>query len=314
MADPIVLYDWANPQQQIFARLTKMLRKQMDLDKRFRAYHARFYGEGAFQRRNVRAEIDAALTRGCTGPFVFTNWQRTIRFQWSDHPLCTVGSLITGGRFNIGNDIDPATFPPFSALYAASDRETSLRETFGQEALGTKMDAREYALADSKSIAIFSVSGQLDHVLDLRTVDAVRDFVAVIKNFKVPHSLMMEAKKLPVAPPRFLRTPKQLIDSLLNKNWRHVKTLCEVPSNSQTFGQIVAQAKIEGILYQSTQGDGDCLAIFPQNFIGGSSVVALDDPVPGSQIGPTRIDATNWEACERPAAELAKSPLRRSVP
>src|SRR5579871_3186654 len=160
--DPVVLYDWANPQQRLFAKLTKLLRRRSDLDHRFRAYHSRYHMELALQRRAVKKELDAALSYGCISPFTFDRWQRTIRWHYSDHPLCTIGSLAAGGRFNVGRNIDPSVFPPFSAFYAAVDKDTALQEALGQDTFGSGLDARELALASSHSIVMFSVKGKLD--------------------------------------------------------------------------------------------------------------------------------------------------------
>jgi RES domain-containing protein len=314
LATPVVLYDWAHPQQQHFASLTKLLRKRLDLYKRFLAFHSRFHLELALQRRAIKDKIDEALTRNCLStPYTFTRWQRTIRWRYSDHPLCTAGSLIAGGRFNTGENIDPSTFPPFSAFYVANDKDTALQEALGQEASGTNLNAHQLALANPDSVLTFSVSGQLDHVLDLHDASSLRAFVDLIKHFTVPSILIREARHLPVRPPAVITTAADLLKSLLNPNWRHVGVLCEVPANSQIFGQIVMLAGIEGILYPSKLSGKDCLAIFPSNFVGKSSFIQLDDRVPDSLLGPVRIDGTNWEACERTVEEMRNSPLRRAA-
>jgi RES domain len=301
---PVVLYDWAHPQQQLFTQLTKLLRRRSELNRRFLAYHTQYHVELALQRREKKVEIAEALSRSCLSPFPFSRWQRTIRWRYSDHPLCTIGSLALGGRFNIGTNIDPALFPPFSAFYAAADKTTALQEALGQEAADAKLDAEELALADPASVLTFSISGRLDHVLDLRDPASLRDFVRVIKNFKLSPALRKLGSGLPVVPPSVIQTVKALKDSLLTPHWRHVQTLCEIPANGQIFGQIVAQAGIEGILYPSKLSGGDCLAIFPANFRAGASFIQLDDDPPEHLVGPRRIDATNWEMCERAPGDL----------
>ena len=71
--------------------------------------------ELVLKRREIQDEINAALN--CNGtPYDFAKWQRTIRWRYADHPLCTKGSLALGGRFNIGKNIDPSIFPPFCLL------------------------------------------------------------------------------------------------------------------------------------------------------------------------------------------------------
>lgn len=310
----MVLYDWAHPQQQFFAQLSRLLRHRADIDARFREFHARFHSELALQRRAIKEKISEALNNNCVpSSFEFKAWQRTVRWKFSDHPFCTVGSLSRGGRFNIGTNIDPANFPPFSALYLAEDKKTALAEVLGQDGDDPDLDAHELALAKPDSIVAFSVSGKLDRVLDLNDPAALRDFVKLIRDFTVPPSLVKAAKHLPVAPPKVITTAHDLQKSLLNPNWRHVQTVCEVPANSQIFGQLVMQAGIEGILYPSKLTDSQCLAIFPCNFLGGTSLMELDDECPTATIGPEKVDAGNWEACERTSAELESSPLGRGA-
>jgi hypothetical protein len=309
----VVLYDWVHPQQHQFAQLAKLLRHRTDLDRRFRAYHSRFQMELALQRRAIKGQLHEALNRNCRSSYVFSQWQRTIRWKHADHPLCTVGSLLRGGRFNIGSSIDPTTFPPFSAFYAATDKDTAIQEVLGQDAFAAGLDAHELALARPDSVLTFSVSGRLDRVLDLHDVASVREFAGLIKDFKIPPALAREAKSLPVVSPQVVRSPQRLIDSLLNPNWRHVETLCEVPANSQLFGQIVMQAGIDGILYPSKLTDKDCLAIFPCNLAGGTSFIEIDDDCPDSTVGPERIDSSNWEACERTSADVRASPFARAI-
>lgn len=308
-----MLYDWAHPQQHQFAQLTKILARRTNLDRRFRAYHSRVQMELALQRRAIKDQLYEALNRNCLSSYAFIQWQRTIRWKHADHPLCTVGSLLRGGRFNIGSSIDATTFPPFSAFYAAADKDTALQEALGQEAFHSGLDAHDLALAKPDSVLTFSVSGCLDRVLDLHDVASVRAFAALIKDFKIPPALAREAKRLPVVAPRIVKSPEKLIESLLNPNWRHVETLCEVPANSQLFGQLVMQAGIEGILYPSKLTDKDCLAIFPRNFAGGPSFIKLDDDCPDSTVGPERIDMNNWEVCERTSADVRASPFARAA-
>ena len=51
-----------------------------------------------------------------------------MKYRWGNKPLSARGSLQDpGGRFNIG-EIDTTRFPPFSGLYIASDKETSIQE------------------------------------------------------------------------------------------------------------------------------------------------------------------------------------------
>jgi hypothetical protein len=308
LAEKTILYDWAHPVQQAFERLTKYLKRRADIAKRFREYHTRLCMELAQQRRAIKDQLHSALGRNCLSPYTFGRWQRAIRWEYASHPLCTVGSLISGGRFNIGRDIEPLMFPPFPAFYVAKDKETALQEAFGQDS--TKgMTALDLALARPESVLVFSVSGSLDQVLDLRVPGCLKEFVDLIKDFKVSPGLEKEARSLPVRPASVIKTTKQLQDSLLTPNWRQSTTLCEIPANSQFFGQLAMSAGIEGILYPSKLTGKDCLAIFPNNFLGGSSHFELDD-APPTLVGPSRIDHRNLEASARTADQLRGSPLQ----
>jgi len=55
----------------------------------------------------------------------------------------------------------------------------------------------------------------------------------------------------------------------------------DVPATGQIFGQLVAGAGIEGIVYLSKFTGKECIVIFPQNFEEGTdSFIALDDEPP----------------------------------
>jgi hypothetical protein len=71
--------------------------------------------------------------------------------------------------------------------------------------------------------------------------------------------------------------------------------LYDVPSTCQVFGGIVMNAGIEGILYNSAINQGECLAIFPQNFLNSSSFLELDDEPPSAEVQ-RRIDSTNFDS------------------
>ncbi len=54
----------------------------------------------------------------------------------------------------------------------------------------------------------------------------------------------------------------------------------DLPAQPQLFGRLVTDAGIEGIVYCSRYSHEPCVAIFPQNFKGTDSYVALDDEPP----------------------------------
>ncbi len=77
-----------------------------------------------------------------------------------------------------------------------------------------------------------------------------------------------------------VNSPKELKDSLLASNWRAFPVQFEIPANSQIFAQLLIAVGYEGVIYPSTKGNGNCAALFPQNFAGPGSHVSLSDPAP----------------------------------
>ncbi len=58
-------------------------------------------------------------------------WVRIVSFRYSEQPLSAQGSLLGGGRFNVGSNLDHSRFSPFPALYIATDYNTAYAERFG---------------------------------------------------------------------------------------------------------------------------------------------------------------------------------------
>lgn len=276
-------------------------------------YHWDFYNSLAYQRSKIADKIKKSLLEATQKSFSFTRWQRTLKFKHSVEPLSLAGSLTDpGGRFNVG-DINPSQFPPFPALYIASDRGTALQESLSQDILskesstleeiitlevpGRKLSPLEYALTKSDSIALISISGHLETFIDLNKPDQLQPFVDLLKNFTIPEHLFTIAKKLKFKEgPILIKTVPKLIDALLHKNWREWPMQYDVPVASQVFGQLVMNAGIEGILYPSKFSNKNCLVVFPQNFDNTrGSIIQLDDPPPKA----TKIlkwDADTWKA------------------
>jgi hypothetical protein len=124
--------------------------------------------------------------------------------------------------------------------------------------------------------------------------------VDLIKGFSIPAHLIQKAKTLGVAPPELVRDRARLLEILLEPNWRGWPMQFDVHAPCQLFGQLVAKAGIEGVVYPSKFGGKDCLAIFPQNFEGADVFVQLDDPAPpGVQV--RKLDATTWQKAAQPS-------------
>ena len=262
-------------------------------------YHWDYYGELAYQRSQITDEIKKSLLEAAQKTFAFEKWQRAVKYKYALKPFSTTGSTTdpAGGRFNIG-DINPPQFPPFPALYLASDSNTARQELLCQK-IDSDQETRafDFALTNPTSVVSISLSGALDSIINLREPEKLQPFVDLIKDFSVPDYLKKSAKNIGEREPELIRTVSKLVDSLLDPNWRLWPMQFDVPVASQIFGQLVSEAGIEGILYPSKFTDQDCLAIFPQNFEEGS-FVQMDDRAP-PEIKICRLDVTTWDAIQK---------------
>lgn len=253
-------------------------------------FHWEHYSALAFERSKIADKLREALLQAAGGPFEFKRWQRLVKYKYTLEPLSTAGSLKEpGGRFNIP-DINPQQFPPFPALYVAEDKETALAETLGQrETAGGRLSASDLALTKKDSVSIVSVSGRLDSVIDLHQLGSLQPFLDLIKDFPVPGHLIRIAKEMGVEPPRLVGTVGELETALLGPRWRAMPMQFDVPASCQIFGQLVAKAAIEGILYPSRLTGMKCLAIFTEDFENDSFVELDDRPPAGTKV--VRLDA-----------------------
>jgi hypothetical protein len=137
------------------------------------------------------------------------------------------------------------------------------------------------------------INAILDQVFDLHHDSNLDRFVKLISGFKVSKALQSEAKKLKQQCTT-VQTVAMLKTSILTPHWRQSPELFDIPSNSQIFGQICANAGIQGILYPSKLNAKACIVIFPQTFANSNSFVELADETPQKKIR-GRIDSTNWE-------------------
>lgn len=267
-------------------------------------YQWDYYSELAHQRNVIQDKIKEALTQTCA-PYAPQKWQRALKYKYSWHPLSTVGSLsYIGGRFNTGISVN-SEVPNFPGLYLACNKETALQEHLGQVPVpaGSKLTSLDLALTNPASETIISVSGKLDRVFDLTKASNLKPFVELIKNFKLSKELKATANRLNVAIPGIVKTSSELLETLLCRDWRHLPSNYDVPSNSQIFGHLVYSSGIEGILYPSKFTSKECLVVFPRNFAGTDSFIFLDDEVPHPGI-PNILDSNNWRIAELDAKEI----------
>jgi len=270
-------------------------------------YYWNYYSELARQRNEIQDEIKQVLVRSCISNFEFKQWQRAVKYKYGLHPLSTIGSLnYIGGRFNTGIDVN-SEVPSFPGLYLAKDKDkdTALQEHLGQEKLynKSKLTPRELALTNPSSETIVSISGQLEKVFDLTKEKKLKQFVKLIKTFKLSKELINFAKQLGMKKPGVIKTTKQLLETLLHNEWRSLPSNHDVPANSQIFGHLIYSAGIEGILYSSKFTGKQCLAIYPRNFAETNSFLLMDDDAPHKKV-PTLIDEKNWRFCELSFNEL----------
>lgn len=267
-----------------------------DFKDRFSRFQWEYYQQLSYQRRRAADDLRRTLLEAAKGPFPFSKWQRVVRHRYSVEPLSLKGSVASdpGGRFNVGA-IDPDTFPPFPALYAASDKDTALQEHLCQS-LTEKSDLspHEFALLSRASLTNVSISGRLDRIIDLGEPARLSEFVEVLAGFELSESLFREAKALRIEKPKVVRTISELMQAVLNKDWRIAPMNYDVPSQPQIFGSLVVEAGIEGIIYPSKFTQKECLAAFPHKFRGKDSFVVLDDEPPPQTVE-RRLDMESWK-------------------
>ena len=241
-------------------------------------------------------QLRKALLNAAEGPLSFENWQRTVKYKYALEPLSARGSLRDpGGRFNIG-EIDPIKFTPFPALYFAEGKDTALQEMLCHNFKPSSgLTPYDFALTKTVSITIVSISGILDRVINLNHPKKLKDFIDLIKNFKIPPHLFKAARKLKLPPPGLILTMANLMKFLLDSKWRAQPMQSDVPAAPQIFGQLVYESGIEGIVYPSKFTGNDCLAVYPKNFDGSTSYVQLDDDPPeGTKF--KRLDSSTWRS------------------
>lgn len=264
-----------------------------------------FYSELAFQRNAIAEKLVDAISESCIEDYKFFAWQRVLQWKYTNHPLCTIGSLKQyGGRFNIGEDISPSdALQTFSAFYIAQDQVTAKAEAFGSPVSGFDLSVDETSLTNKRSYGCISISGSLDKVIDLTKKSSLTKFVRLISKFKIPQSIHDSAARLNLPPPTLINSTSLLLDSFLASDWRKEPAQFDIPANGQIFGQLAYKAGIDGILFKSSKTKKLCLAIFPSNFSNGNSYLQLDDEPPEKWIV-RLIDSTNFDLCQKNAEQI----------
>lgn len=213
------------------------------------------------------------------------NWMRVTDYRWSLTPLSSAGSIKQiGGRFNIGEDIDRARGKHFPALYIGQTLETCMCEFFSSP-LNTKDGAltlHELALRRPTSFTTFALQGHIEHVLDLRRHEHLRPFVDIIRKFRLSSETQRFGRQANLPPRTLVNTTYALWKRVLAPStiWRIEPNVCGIPASSQIFGRFVRDVGFEAVLYPSQQGNEECMAIFPENFVGSGSRIEIVGGVP----------------------------------
>lgn len=251
------------------------------------------------ERRRYREDLITALRSAPPTPLEFTSWVRIVTYRYGLAPLSSAGSLHgVGGRFNAGTDLDDQTLKAWPCLYIAQDYETAFREKF-QLATGDNLGgltALDLALTPNASHSTVVLRGQLANVFALNDDKALNAVCRVLRRIKMPEAAVRLQKRLKISSRDnyMIRSPFQLKRALLAQNWRLQPVQFGMPAPSQIFAELIRAAGFEGVLYESTKGPGQCLAIFPEALEDGS-YVELVDPAP-EPIKHTRLDCTNSDA------------------
>jgi len=263
---------------------------------KFIEYHWEEYSFLAYKREQIFDEIKLSLSSAIINDYTFENWSRCVRFKFSHHPLCTVGSIVdNGGRFNIGKI--NRNIQPFHSLYIAENSKTSLQEHLGihDQDKNDKLTGYDLALMRSNSHSDIKLSGKLEQILDITDITKLSDFLETINKFEIPEYLIKKAKNIGLDSSSIIQTLEQLEDAFYLENFRIDPVNFDIPSASQIFGQIAFRIGFQGILYNSTKTNHKCLAVFPENFHKSESYITIVDESP-SVIKITKIDKTNYNS------------------
>jgi hypothetical protein len=229
-----------------------------------------------------------------------------VPFKYSNQPLSAVGSIRSiGGRFNFGENLRPSA--PFHALYLAEDADTAFREYFGMQSderrAHGKLSPFDLALAPKKSFACINVSGSVTNLLDITQVKSLQKFCDVIGKFTIDPKSRELIRQTHRQPLQIVRDPEMLMKTMMAQNWRELGAQLELPSNSQIFGQIAFHAGYDGVLFDSTRGNGRCLCLFVENLTYSETNVKLADEAPTGDII-TELNSDTWSKLVTPFSLL----------
>jgi hypothetical protein len=252
------------------------------------------YGALDSQREALKEEYSAALV-DATSAIAFKDWRRRVPMQHVLTPLSSAGSrsIRLGGRFNIGS-MDPNRYPPFPALYLASDAETALVEVLGPNRSVYQLSALEESLQRPENFSLFAVQGEIEKCIDLTSRNVLAAYHGVVQQLRIPPELVRWFKSLGLGNPNVIASVERLTASILAPNWRASVALYTLPAPSQVFAGLCLEAGVEAIRYLSKRMETrrQCLAVFPSQFQHANSHVEIAGDTPAAVI--RRLDRHTW--------------------
>ena len=252
-------------------------------------YRVRQFYELESLRELHRADLIGALENVPIKNQSVSGWSRIVDYRYSLEPLSVKGSLVHGGRFNVGKNLGRNRFSSFPCLYVAEDYNTAYAERFGLPlAKGPGLKPHELSLQSSKSFTNVNLRGEIHGLFDLRDQKYLKQFAKVLSKFKTTNEQRELARKLGLSGPLLLTSPKDLFKSFLG-SWTDMPSQYGLPANSQIFARFLKEAGFEGVLYRSTKSTGLCVALFPDSLGGSDSYVELADRAP-PEVKTKRLD------------------------
>lgn len=248
------------------------------------------------QRNRLRGELLEAIRLSASPVHHFEDWYRVVSYQFSNTPLSAEGSLVgIGGRFNVGRDlIGVATHPSWPALYLGEDHDTAFFEKYQMKVAETRagLTPQAFALTPKGSHTAVRVRGQLSAVFRITNPQDLAEVARVLRKVKMPERVRELERRLfgrSARPAHIISSPQELFRVLLWENWRVLPMQFDIPARTQVIAELVKAAGFEAILYRSTKGLKNCMAVFVEQLRDGS-FIELQDQAPAS-VQITRIDA-----------------------
>jgi len=273
------------------------LQKWNKLSNALDEYHIRLFYHLEGLRESHKDSLIEALCDSGTRSISESSWCRLVSFRYSDDFLSPRGSLINGGRFNMGADLDPRNFSGFPALYMTDGQETAYAEFFGaiESNSSRKISGHEFALQSESSYSMVRLSFEIENVFDLTKSKNLNAFSKVISKFKMTQELRDLGRSIGISASRMLISDAALLkQDLMSSGWRNYPVQYEIPANSQVFGRLLRDAGFEGVIYPSSKGSGKCIAIFTENLEGSDSFIELVDRAPAT-VKHKKLDSSNWK-------------------